>query len=376
MTGAAAGPVVERNSPPSSGVRSVRYLSTLRFGTDFLDRLQAVSPALSVQQLPAASAADIPPEVWAEVEVLHTSGVLPPAGSAPALRWVQLDTSGSDHLRSEWLWESDIAITTLGGVGPVSMAEYVMFSVLGLAHRLPALVESRSRRRWPSPVESAASFTPLPVRGSTMAILGYGRIGQEIARIAVPFGVRVVGVTRTGGVAAAAGEQRYDGRWVASRPAPLTARPVAAAAALTPDDGVTVVGTDRLDEVLGLADWVVVVLPRTPETLGLLDAGRLGRCKPGAMLVNVSRGGIVDEAALLHCLRRGSLGGAVLDVFDDEPLPAGSHWWREPGVFLTPHVGGLTPDYAAHVERIVTDNMARFLAGLPLLNAVDRARGY
>ena len=379
MTGAATPFAVTSAQPnePSSPRHPLRYLSTLRFGDDFLDRLRAVSPALSVQQVPAAAAADIPTELWAQVEVLHTSGVLPPAGAAPALRWVQLDTSGVDHVRSEWLWHSDIAITTLGGVGPVAMAEYVMFSVLGLAHRLPALVKSRRRRRWPAPADSASIFTPLPVRGTTMVILGYGRIGQEVARLAVPFGIRVVGVTRTGVTEPAAAEHRYDGRWVASRPAALTVRAAEAAGAVTSEDGaVTVVGQDRLDEALGVADWVVVVLPRTPETIGLINAARLATFKPGAVLVNASRGGIVDEGALLDCLRRGTLGGAMLDVFDSEPLGAESAWWREPGVFLTPHVAGLTPDYAAHVEHIVTENLSRFLAGRPLLNVVDRAKGY
>lgn len=356
---------------------SVHYLSTLAFDEEFLDRLRAVSPLLTVEQITAGSPEDIPPQVWAQVDILHTSSVFPSARCAPALRWIQLDSSGADHLRGQPIWDSDISITTLGGVGPVSMAEYVTFSVLALAHRLPALVETRNARLWPDPGPGAQRFTPAPVRGTTMVILGYGRIGQEIARLAAPFGIRVIGVSR-GGVQDTSQELlRYDGRRVAARPAAPRHRTVDSSAPVVATvDQVALVAADRLDEVLGLADWLVVVVPHTPDTHRMLDARRLGRVKPGAMLINVSRGGVVDESALLGALRSGRIAGAALDVFESEPLPATSPWWTEPGVLLTPHVGGLTADYGAHVEQIVTGNLERFLAGGTLLNVVDRGRGY
>lgn len=357
--------------------RPVHYLSTLAFDESFLDRIRAVSPRLIVRQITANSVDDIPAEVWAEIDVLHTADVFPPAELAPSMRWVQLDTSGADHLAGQPVWSSGAAITTLGGVGPVAMAEYVMFSLLALAHRLPELVKARNRRWWPEPSAAAALFTPAPVRGTTMAVLGYGRIGQEIGRVACAFGIHVIGMTRTGRVAVEPSESTYDGRRVAARPA--SQNPIMVA----PDEpipehraDVVVVGTQRLDEVLALADWVVVVLPRTPETIGLLSAHRFARFKSGAVLINVSRGGIVDEAALLDAVRSGRLGAAAVDVFDAEPLAPESAWWTEPGVLVTPHVAGLTPDYGAHVEHIVTENLVRFLSGSRLMNEVDRTRGY
>ena len=360
-----------------SGTTPVHYLSTLALPEEFLDRLRAVSPLVTVEQITAESPADIPDEVWAGVDILHTSSVFPSVRSAPALRWIQLDTSGADHLRGQPLWDSDVQISTLGGVGPVSMAEYVMLSTLALAHRLPALVEARHARSWPEPRLGARMFTPARVRGSTMVILGYGRIGQEIARLAIPFGISVIGVSRGGLKDSSQQGLTYDGRQVAARPAAPSHRTVSPGSpVVATSDGVTLVAGDRLDEVLPLADTLVVVVPHTPQTHRILDARRLGLLAPDAVLINASRGGVLDEEALLAGLRSGRIGGAALDVFDSEPLPATSPWWTEPGVFVTPHVGGLTADYGAHVEQIVTANLGRFLAGEPLMNVVDRERGY
>lgn len=353
----------------------LRYLSTLAFDEKFLDRIRAVSPRIVVQQITAESADDIPEHVWAQVDVLHTSAVFPPPGSAPALSWIQLDTSGADHLAGQPVWDREAKITTLGGVGPVAMAEYVMFTLLGMAHRLPELITAKSNKSWPSAGAAATLFTPAPVRGSTVVIIGYGRIGQEIGRVASAFGIRVIGVSRGGRTDPRKGTVAYDGRQVTSRP--QTASPIAAGARIEPQDAhVVLIDAERLDEALPLADWLVVVVPRTAETAGLLDERRFSLLKPGAMLINVSRGGVVDETAMLDALRSGRLAGAVVDVFQSEPLEPESPWWTEPKVFLTPHVAGLTPDYRAHVEHIVTDNLRRFLAGLPLMNEIDRTRGY
>lgn len=136
------------------------------------------------------------------------------------------------------------------------------------------------------------------------------------------------------------------------------------------------VGADRLRDVLPRCDYVVVVVPLTAQTRGMLDRAAIESMKPGAVLVNVARGGIVDEDALRNALRDGSLAGAVLDVFDDEPLPPDSPWWDEPNVVVTPHVAGLAPSYAEQVQQIVAENLRRFATGRPLLNLVDRDRGY
>jgi phosphoglycerate dehydrogenase-like enzyme len=142
------------------------------------------------------------------------------------------------------------------------------------------------------------------------------------------------------------------------------------------DDGVQVVGPQEMHAVLGRADYVVVVVPLTDQTRNLIDASAIAAIKPGAVFINVARGGIVDEDALRTALRSGALAGAALDVFDDEPLPPDSTWWTEPNVFVTPHVSGLAPRYFGQVLEIVSTNLRRFVSGQPLLNRVDRERGY
>jgi phosphoglycerate dehydrogenase-like enzyme len=137
-----------------------------------------------------------------------------------------------------------------------------------------------------------------------------------------------------------------------------------------------VVGRDRLDEVLRVADYLALTLPLTPETRGLIGARELALLPHGAFVVNVGRGGLVDEVALAQAIGAGRLSGAGLDVFEEEPLPATSPLWRLPGVIITPHVGGSSPGFLERAVPFFCENLRRYLAGEPLLNRVDVTRGY
>lgn len=338
---------------------SLRYVSTLSFDDDWLAELRRRVPGCEVRQVPAEKVADVPDEVWRTVEVLHTSSVLPDPDSAPRLRWVQLDTSGVDHVRDTALWRSDVEITTIGGVSPVPLAEYVLFTILGFAHRLPDMLAVRASRQWPSPERRWQRFLPAALPGATVGIVGYGRIGREIGRLARAHGMSVLGVTRSGRDRTPAERARHTDFGSAA-----------------PDEIAEIVGPQGLHDVLGRSDYVVIVLPLTAETQGLFDAAAVAAIKPGAVLVNVARGGIVDESALLAAVRSGVLSGVALDVFADEPLPPDSVWWDEPNAFVTPHVSGLAPRYHEQVLQIVCENLRRYRDGEPLLNRVDRVRGY
>jgi phosphoglycerate dehydrogenase-like enzyme len=181
-----------------------------------------------------------------------------------------------------------------------------------------------------------------------MAIVGYGNIGRGIARAAMAFGIVACGVRRGARTVAYADEP----------------------------PGVRVRSVAELDAVLAEADWVVVVVPGTPETLGLIGPAQFAAMKPGAHLVHVARGGVVDEDALLAALDGGRLAGAALDVFAAEPLPPESRLWDHPRVLVTPHVSGLASDYATQVQRLFSDNLRRFLEGRALRNVIDRRLGY
>ncbi len=186
-------------------------------------------------------------------------------------------------------------------------------------------------------------YAGLRLDGATVGILGLGAIGHSVARRCKALGMRVIGTRRS-------------------------AEPLEAV-----DE---VLGPEGTRRVLAESDVVVVVLPLTPETRGSLDAEALAAMKPRGLLVNVARGGIVDEAALARALEEGHLGGAAVDVFEEEPLPATSPLWTARNALVTPHVAGLARDYMSRVGRIFFENIRRLEKGEPLLNEVDRSRGY
>jgi phosphoglycerate dehydrogenase-like enzyme len=340
----------------------IHYLSTLNFDQDWLDALAALSPEVEVRQITTDSIGDVPGDVLCDVDVLHTSTALPIRAQMPRLRWIQLDTSGVEHVARHPIWADPACeITTIGGVSPGPIAEFVQFAVLGSAHRLPAVLAAQVTKHWPTNAERWRDYGPAPVAGATAVIVGYGRIGREIARRLHTLGMHVIGINRSGQARDAVSLDAY---YDASRP-PGDA-----------PDTTELMMPDRLSEAMIRADYVVVVVPLTEQTRGMVDAEAITSMKPGAVLVNVARGGVVDEAALLDAVRRGAVGGAVLDVFDDEPLPTDSPWWDEPTVLVTPHISGLAAAYRREVGLLVAENLRRFLAGETLLNRVDRVAGY
>ncbi|MCM3657254.1 D-2-hydroxyacid dehydrogenase [Agromyces mediolanus] len=334
---------------------TISYLCTLPLPDAWFDELARRVPGIEIVR--AESGAEVPAETLGRIELLHTGDWFPDAAAVPALRGVQLDTSGVDHVRGTSLWASGIPIATLGGIAPVPMAEYAMMAILELAHRMPRIERHRAERSWPSNAERLATLTPRQLAGATVGIVGYGRIGREISRLAEVLGLRVLGVSRSG--TRQQGGEKFD-----------TGRRAAA------DDPAELFPIDRLDEVLAQSDFLVVVVPLTEETRGLIGERELGLLPEGAYVVNIARGGIVDEAALLAGLRSGRIAGVALDVFDEEPLGADSLWWSEPGALITPHVAGLAPLYHAQTLDLVVENVTRLAERRPLVNEVDRAAGY
>jgi phosphoglycerate dehydrogenase-like enzyme len=181
------------------------------------------------------------------------------------------------------------------------------------------------------------------VAGRTLVVVGFGTIGSEIGRVARTVGLRVIGVR--------------------TQPSPS-------------EHADLVVGTDRLHEALGEADYVSIVLPLMATTRGLIDGRAIAAIKPGAYLMNTGRGGIVDEAALLGALRSGHLSGALLDVFETEPLPPENPLWTAPNTTILPHISGDPVDWRMRVTKLFVRNLREWMKGRPLVNVVDPARGY
>lgn len=344
------------------GEPTLEVLVTLDFPADFLDAVRDAAPGVVVHHHPVdpeseAARTDpssaVPAELLARAEVMYTSSVLPGPELAPRLRWAQLDTSGIDHVRGTGLWDGAVEITTLGGVSPSPLAEWIVMMVLAHAHHLRRTEELARAATWPTRLERWNGLMPRNLRRSTLAVVGFGRIGREVARLARELGMDVVAIRRG---SALAGEQRFG---AAPEVSGVRERPLS-----------------DLAEALRDADYVVLTVPLTHETRGMVDAALLAQLKPGVVLINGSRGGVVDERALLPLLDDGRVDLYASDVFEQEPLPADHPFWGHPRVVVTPHVAGFAPDYLDAVTRLFTENLRRYAAGEPLLNRADRERGY
>jgi phosphoglycerate dehydrogenase-like enzyme len=250
------------------------------------------------------------------------------------VRWVQLPAAGVERWLEHGLPDGPV-YTSAAGAFALPVAEHALALVLAGARRLAECARAGEWRPVRGEVRS--------LEGASVAIVGAGGIGRALIALLEPFGARVLAVTRRG------------------RPVPGAERTVPA---------------DRMDEVLGEADFVVLAAPGTAGTRRLIDADRLARMRPDAWLVNVGRGSLVDTDALVAALEGGRLGGAALDVTDPEPLPAGHPLWERDDVLITPHIATPPEAERRHMAERIRENVARLASGEPLLGVVDREAGY
>jgi phosphoglycerate dehydrogenase-like enzyme len=329
-------------------------LVAMPFSDAQLDRLRAVSPDLRVRRGDGASAD------YSRAEVLYAGAPPGDLARTPALKWVQLHMAGVNALAGHPLYtDSAIPLTTTSGVHAAAIAEYAITVLLALAHRLPRMVEWRARGRWPDDLDRWPLFVPVEVRGATLGIIGYGSIGRELARIArTALGMTVLACKRNPA-------QRADAGYAL----PGTGDPEGALPAAW-------YAPAQVDELLARSDVVVMCAPLTPATRGMIEGRALATMKPTAFFINVGRGATVDEAALARALRDGRLAGAAVDVFAEEPPPAGHPLYELDNVIVSPHVSGFLPSYDDKCVDLFAENLRRFLGGRPLVNLVDRALGY
>lgn len=340
-----------------SGDLRVLILNDRRLSDTQLQHLQAVSPRLMIEQVQVKRGDDLSAIDWRGVEVVQTTGALPAPDAAPDLRWVQAYFAGADRvLREHPALLERVLLTTASGVHMPVMAEYALMMMLAHDHRLPQMLQFQAAREWPS--NRGELFSPSELRGKVVGILGYGSIGREVGRLAHAFGMRVLAAKRNLA-------QHADEGWQL----PGTG---------DPDGRLPEVfyGLDQLEALLPQCDYVVLVLPMTAETRHVLNARSLALLKPSAFVINYGRGDLVDEDALLAALVEGRLGGAALDVFAQEPLPADSPLWTAPNIIITPHISGWTTRYDELATQLFADNLRRYMAGEKLYNVVDTTLGY
>lgn len=291
------------------------------------------------------AAASLEP-ILQSTEVLLCNPVMPPdlLDRAPNLRWIQLSSAGIDRLVESPLARSDVTLTTASGIHAATISEYVIGAMIALAKGFPAAMRAKAEARW-------SPFWPDVLEGKTIGIVGAGNIGSRVGRVARAMGMRAIGSRRSA-------ERRMTGR---------------EAVATDLDE---VVPSMDLDYILSESDYVVIATPLTAETSGMIGAAQIDAMKPTASIINIARGAVIDEPALIAALKDGRIAGAVLDVFSQEPLPPESELWNLDNVIMTPHISGGMPDYMDRVVALFADNLRRYLTGEPLLNVFDPDRGY
>ncbi len=341
---------------PDSTVK-VLVLSHEAMAEALIDNLRAIGPRVNVQARTAEKLDELAPGAWDGVEVLYTTGLVPTPEQAPALRWIQGHFAGVDHVlaRKPPILRQAI-LTSSSGIHATAMGEYVLMMMLAHAHHLPRMLQVQASGQWPE--GRWKNFCPRELRGATVGIVGYGSIGREVARLAKAFGMRVLAAKRVPA-------ERADTGWRE----PGTGDPAG-------DLVDEYYALDDLPGLLGASDYVVLAVPHTAATHHLIDAAALRAMRRDAILINVGRGGLADEAAVAQALEAGVIGGAALDVFEREPLPSDSPLWRLPNVILSAHVSGFSPHYDERSLGLFAANLRRYLAGEPLLNVVDTSLGY
>ncbi len=257
--------------------------------------------------------------------------------AAPSLRWQHTPSAGVNHILTPIFLERDIVLTNSAGVYAIPIAEFVLAFILNHAKQLSKLQTSQAEHSWATGLELQE------LMDATLLIIGAGSIGQAIAQRASAFGMRVWGTRRN------------------PQPLPEFER---------------VVGVNEWRSLLPDADYVVIATPLTSETKGMIDTAALRSMRPSAYFINIARGAVVDETALLTALSEGWIAGAGLDTFSTEPLPPDSPFWSLPNVFITPHCSGFSPQVTERIIALFLDNLTRYRTGTPLRNLVDKQAGY
>ena len=331
-----------------------------------LDAIRAVDPRIEIHNVslnltrymrdPQHPEVDIGAAIEEGVEIQHRdriwftffSGDL--AAEALALEWIALASAGANQILDRPIGD-EVLITKMPGLAARVIAEWVLMFMLMDCKRMPRYMEQQREGRWVRFNEAWGGDSPGSLEGATVGVIGYGAIGTEVARFCDAFGARVVGIRRR---ASGDGTPPFD----------------------APESVAYVWPPERLNDVLAESDYVVLAVPLTAETHELIGEAELAAMKPGAALINIARGEVVDWEAQVAALESGRLRASYTDVTSPEPLPDGHPLWNAPNLFITPHNSGLQPNYFGKAAFRFADNLRRFLDGTPLLDVVDRHAGY
>jgi phosphoglycerate dehydrogenase-like enzyme len=332
-----------------------------RYRVRDLDRIREAAPDARIVSVSTEGLADGPLD---DVEVLLRGWLAADAfdrllARAPRLAWVHSASAGVERVLTPAGRARGLVITNARGVFSRPIAEYVLMMILAISRRLPQLLELQRERTW-QPLEGTE------LRDITVGIVGLGSIGRSVGSLATAFGCRVIATRRRPDAGSTAGPAGRE----AAESSPGDGRPLGEAVFDR------VLGPEGLPELLAESDFIVLAAPLTTETENMISAETLALVKPGAWLINVARGRLIDERALLRALKDGELGGAVLDTFRDEPLSPMSTFYDLPNVIVTPHTAWSSGRVLDRSVDLFCDNLRRFASAEPLLNVVDPSAGY
>lgn len=315
-----------------------------RYGADIAAAAASANLKLELLALPADREARLADDDCARIDLAYFSGDVFPEFSrqffsalrkAPGLKWLHVFNAGVDHPIYAEMLARGVRLTTSSGSTAEPIAQTAITGLLMLARNFPRWLEGQKNHAW-NPMR--VPDVPRDLKGQTALVLGLGKIGNEIARLAQALGLHVIGLRRSG---------KQPGDHVDELHPPAA-----------------------LNELLPGADWLIVACPLTAETRGMIDAGLFARLPQGARIINIARGEIIDETALIAALREGRLGGAYLDVFEQEPLPADSPLWGLPNVLISPHNSAASLGNDERVYRMFIANLENWQRGKALSNEV------
>lgn len=332
----------------------ISVVVAMNFTDEIIEQLRGVSPRLQIERYFPG----VPEAAWAEAEILYTARDFPDPAFAPRLRWIQLHSAGIDHaIKQPIIRAEDISVTTTSGIHAVQMSEFSLGMMLAFNYKIPLMLQLQSKADWPEkPIEV---FAPRELRGQVLGIAGYGSIGRELARQANALGMTVLATKRD--VMHTEDKEGYAEPGTGDSAGTIPAR-------LYP--------AEALVSMVGECDYLVITTPLVEGAPPIVTEEVLHAMKKTAVLVNVARGAVIDEAALITALSSRKIAGAALDVFQQEPLPTTSPLWNLDNVIISPHVSGNSVRYHEKAAALFAENLQRYLDKRPLLNLLNRKRGY
>ncbi|GAB5493355.1 MAG: D-2-hydroxyacid dehydrogenase [Phototrophicaceae bacterium] len=333
----------------------INVVVAIDFSDEIMAKIKEVSPRLNVvRHFP-----EVPDSVWSTTEILYTTRSFPEPDNAPLLRWIQLNYAGVNSVVKRPIAQAeDIAITSASGIHATQIANYSLMMMLAFNYRLPKMLEFQQEKKWVKNRDEV--FNPHDMNKQTLGIVGYGSIARELARLADAMGMTVL-ATKRDAMKTAESETDYTPEGTGDPEGTIPER-------IYPGEALATMASE--------CDYLVVTAPLTEQTRHMVNARVLDAMKESAVLINIARGALVDENALITALSQKKIRGAALDVFEEEPLPNTSPLWDLDNVILSPHVSGNTDNYHGVAADLFIANLHRYLENKPLYNQLNREIGY